>query len=96
MTTQATESPFDNAWFEASSLSLRTLVPGVEYTLVRHRDSSDAGRSELFFADESDASRYVTRLKAAAAAGALDQPHFHPWPPDMPVDLLVFTVTRRV
>lgn len=93
--TMTTDTPFDSAWYEASRLTLGTLVPGVDYTLVQHNDSSDHGRSECFFADQNDAERYVTRLKAASASGSLDE-HFQPWPASMDLALLIFTVTRRV
>lgn len=90
------ESPYDHAAYEAARLTLMTLPLDVEHTLVRHQDNSDHGRAELFFADPDDAERYVDRLKTAAAAGALDQPHFHPWPSNKALDLMVFAVTRRV
>lgn len=93
--TMTTDTPFDSAWYEASRLTLGTLVPGVDYTHVQHNDSSDHGRSECFFADQNDAERYVTRLKAASASGSLDE-HFQPWPASMDLALLIFTVTRRV
>lgn len=86
-----TESPFDAAYSEASRLTLTTLVPGVEYSLVRNFDNSDAGRVDCFFADPSDARRYARRLSAAFAAGALGD-HFHPAPKLL--DLHTFTVTR--
>lgn len=90
---EAPESPFDHAWFVAHGLVLSTLKPGVEYTLVRNNDSSDAGRSECYFADANDAERYVARLKAAFDAGTLGEPHFHPQPARL--DLMVYMVTRR-
>lgn len=87
------ESPFDHAWYEANRLTLSTLPTGADYTLVRNNDSSDAGRSECFFAARDDALRYVARLEAAFAAGALGEPHFHPQPASLDVSL--YTVFRH-
>lgn len=87
-----TDTPFDYAYSEARALTLGTLVPGIDYTLVRNNDDSDHGKVECFFAMQDDAARYISRLEAAFAAGVLGEPHFHPGPATL--DLLVFTVRR--